>query len=277
MQRPVRTSPDPMLTVPLADGRRRGLAFWDGRLCTYRAEIDLFDPVAGVEPPPSDTRPSRQTDRVHSIDELWEWLLDPRAGAAPHRVTLGDHLAEFITIDALLLRLEAFGFEPDEESRDALVALRDRVAAEWGSVVFLGRVHPAVGRCPDARLDRDLGIGLPDGRRLPISPRFDHPGHHFDWGRHGPATARTARAMIDLAWSTHSDPATDAAVTDLAVTVLAEISGGFAWRAESVADWIATETGDLTGRSEECHGLPPFKWRELGGYRQLSLELGPHS
>ena len=84
---------------------------------------------------------------------------------------------------------------------------------------------------------------------------------------------RTAELLVELTWSSARDPATESAVTDLAVSVLAEVEpdAGFVWRAESVADWLATETGDLVDPSDSPGRRFPTVRRRP--HRQLALDL----
>lgn len=257
------TSIDAWPTVSVSDGSRRGVVAWDPRGATYRAEIDLFESLPAARPV---ARPQ---------EAIWEWLEDPRGGVLPGRLIVGHRLAELVTVDALINRMVSLGFHPDERSRRDLLGLRSEVAARWGSVTLLGRLHPNDGVFSNAWLGRKLQLGLPDGRFLPIQSRFDHPDHQFGWGRSNAATMRTADVLIDLAWSTSRDAATEAAVVDLAVSVLAELNPmtGFVWRAESVADWIVTESGDLALLSGS-HWKANLDQRQRP-FRQLAFDFGP--
>ncbi len=248
--------------VVISDGARHGLVVWDDSKGTYRTEIDLF----GLSGRPG-SAPWRSGTGCSgtSPDRQWQWLADPRPSAIPGRLTIGEGLVELPTVDSLLNRLATLGFAVDGHSRSLLFALRRRVAAECGSTVFIGST------LLEDTMDRTLDLVLADGRRLPIRPRFDHVDHRFGWGCRTSATVRTAAALVGIAWSPSTAAATEAAILDLAVTILAEVKGGFVWRIESVADWIAAETGDLNG-----------SWRpgatEIGrGHRtrfeQLALEL----
>lgn len=248
------------LEADISDGTRRGVVSWDRLRCTYRAEVEVFSPSPGVDQPPA--RP---------VDAVWDWLADPEPGPVPGRLVLGHRPVELLTIDAVVNRLEALGFRPDRASLGALVALRSAVRDRYGSVVFLGRLRPGASGWLRPTVAAEVLLGLPDAEPLPLRPLVDHPAHGFGWGHRGAATIRTAAALVDLAWSSRRDAATEAAVVDLAVTVLAEVRGGFVWRVESVADWLATETGELA--DEVGHVAGAHERYDSPGYRQLSLEL----
>lgn len=247
------------LEVSVSDGLRRGVVSWDPLRCTYRADIDIVAPSHDLEP---------QT--AHTVDAVWEWLATPQPGVLPGRVVVGQHPVELLTVDSLVNRLATLGFRPDRVSLSALFDLRSAVRDRCGSVVFLGRHRPgASGSLPYPT--GEIVLGLPDGGCLPLRPLIDHPEHGFGWGRRGTAAVRTATVLVDLAWSPGRDAATEAAVIDLAFTVLAEIRGGFVWRVESVADWIATEAGELSDEvGRAATGTEP---NTPTGFRQLALEL----
>ncbi len=228
----MRSSED-RLAVTITDGARRGTVSWDRLRCTYRAVIEL------VPPRPMDGSTITPSNEARSLDGLWDWVVDSQAGVLPGHVILGNRLAEILTVDSLVHRLAGIGFRVDQASTASLLMLRREVERRWGSVTFHGRVHPADPSRSAAGVRREIVVEPADGWILPVLPRFDHPDHGFGWGRLAEATMRTASVLVDLAWSTDRDPATEAAVVDLAVSVLAEVRGDFVWRAESVADWIA--------------------------------------
>ncbi len=248
------------VAVPVSDGLRRGVVSWDRRRCTYRAEIDVFDPLPDVEPPSART-----------VDAVWDWLAEPAPGTLPGRLVVGNRPVELITIDALVNRLAMVGFHPDRPSLRALFNLRSVVRERCGSVVFLGHLRPTAPRSSPSVPAAEILLGLPGREPLPLRRLLELHDHGFGWGRRGPAAVRTAAVLVDLAWSQQRDAATEAAVVDLALSVLAELRGGFVWRAESVADWIATETGELADQfSHRTKGAEPS---EPVGFRQLALEL----
>ncbi len=240
-----------LLSVPVSGGQRRGVVSWDRLRCTYRADIDLFAAM-----------PEAQGFAVQTADAVWSWVSESRSGVLPGRLVIGHRLVELVTIDSVVNRLTSLGFHPDGRSLQSLIDLRSAVRDRCGSVVFQGRLRSG---------GRELVLGLPGGRNLPVSPRFDHPEHGFGWGRRAEATFRTARVLVDMAWSPQRDPATEAAVTDLAVSVLAEVTSGFVWRAESVADWIATESAELVTGPDAA--APEFVSGDRPSFDQLSLEL----
>jgi len=248
------------LEADISDGTRRGVVSWDRLRCTYRAEIEVFPPPPGFDSPAART-----------VDAVWEWLADPEPGPLPGRLVVGHRPVELLTIDAVVNRLEAHGFRPDRTSHRALMALRSAVRDRCGSVVFLGRHRPGAPGSSNSTVVAEVLLGLPEAEPLPLRPLVDHPAHQFGWGHRGAATIRTAAALVDLAWSPRRDAATEAAVIDLAVTVLAEVRSGFVWRVESVADWLATETGDLAEADGRFAGAT--ERYESPGYRQLSLDL----
>ncbi len=244
--------------MSVSDGRRCGVVSWDRARCSYRAEIDYFASPPGTGPQPS-----------HPVDAWWNWLADPEPGVLPARVVIGHRPVEFLTVDSLVNRLATLGFHPDPVSLNSLFALRSEVYDRCGSVVFLGRPGPGAAGLPSG-LAGEIVLGLPAGGTVPVRPLLEHPDHGFAWGHRAAATVRTAAAMVDLAWTPQRDAATEAAVVDLAISVLAEVRGGFVWRVESVADWIATETGELgeVGRLAGPSGSGGYQ-----GFRQLSLEF----
>jgi len=244
--------------VSVSDGRRCGVVSWDVARCTYRAEIDYFAPPPGTRPQPS--RP---------VDAWWNWLADPEPEALPGRVVIGHRPVEFLTVDSLVNRLAVLGFHPDPASLNSLLALRSEVHDRCGSVVFLGRPGLSAAGSPPG-LAGEIVLGLPAGGTVPVRPLLEHPDHGFAWGHRAAATVRTAAAMVDLAWGPQRDAATEAAVVDLAISVLAEVRGGFVWRVESVADWIATETGELSDL-RRLAVVPESGGHQ--GFRQLSLEF----
>lgn len=248
------------LTVPVSDGIRRGLVSWDPRRCTYRAEIDVFEPLPHIDPP-----------SARSVDAVWDWLGDPAPDVLPGRIVVGHRSVELLTVDSLINRLATFGFRPDQSSLGALFDLRTVVRDRCGSMVFLGRPRPAAAGSSASVSTGELFLCPPAGDPLPLRSLLELPDHGFGWGRRGPVAVRTASVLVDLAWSAKRDPATEAAAVDLAVTVLAELRGGFVWRAESVADWIATESGDLVG--EAMRMVRRGVSSEPVGFRQLCLEL----
>jgi hypothetical protein len=248
------------LEVDISDGTRRGVVSWDRPRCTYRAEIEIFAPPPGVDSPAART-----------VDAIWHWLSDPEPGPVPGRLVVGHRPIELLTIDAVINRLQALGFRPDRTSLGALTGLRSAVRDRCGSVVFLGRLRPGASGSSRPAVPAEVLLGLPEAEPLPLRPLVDHPAHGFGWGHRGAATIRTAAALVDLAWSTRRDAATEAAVIDLAVTVLAEVRGGFVWRVESVADWLATETGELADEVGRIAGA--HERYESPGYLQLCLEL----
>lgn len=251
------------LVVTVSDGPRHGTVCWDRVRCTYRAEIDVFAPMPGVD--------GRTDHRAPTADSVWAWLADPEPAVLPERVAVGHRPVELLTIDSVVNRLATFGFRPDRASLGALFGLRSAVRDRCGSVVVQGRLHRSARGTPTPRPVAELHLGLPDGEPLPLRPLLEHPDHGFGWGHRGAAAMRTASVLVDLAWSSQRDAATEAAVVDLAVTVLAEVRDGFVWQVESVADWIATESGDLsTGARGMVSGAEASG---PTGFRQLSFEF----
>ena len=254
----MKTRSDERNVVPISDGTRPGLVWWDSERASYRAEIELFPEPTGSERPVE-----------LSSDTWWDWVSDPRPGVLPGRVVIGCRMADLPTIDSLTNRLASIGYRLDRYSHRSLLKFRGIVSERYGSVVFIGRLPPCATASSTAV--GELVLGLPDGRALPIQPRIEHPDHGFGWGRHGEAVVRTAAVMVELAWSAGNDAATDAAAVDLAVTVLSGVRGGFVWRAESVADWIAAEIGELSdvargSASASAPAVEPLP-------RQLALEI----
>ena len=231
-------------------GARNGWISWDRHRCTYRADIDLFGHLdtgsaLGRRPARQDEAGDRsdRTALMLDLDGTWAWLTDGRPGTLPEWVTIGTRVAEFVTVDVLVDRLQRLGLGLDRRSRHRLIDLRSRIEHHWGEVFVCGQVD----ELPEGHeLGRPfhLSLCLPDRRRLPVLPPLGHRDHRFGWGRPDGSTLRTSRAIVDTVWSDRRDAEIRSVVAELALVFLADVRGDFAWSAGRLADWIATGDAD---------------------------------
>lgn len=196
----------PCLSVPIEAGPAGGLLYWLVETCSFGA-------------------------RLH---------FDRR-----HRLLVGGLPGEFITIDGLVNHLRLRGLTLDGRTLDAVQGFRQRVAATFGEVEFVGLADEG---------DPGLFLLAPDGRSLAVGPAIDHPAHRFGWGsgRAGSATdveatLRTARSLVGLAWSQARGPGEEMLAQALAHNFLGDCGPDFSLRANSLCDWYLVDCELSTG------------------------------
>lgn len=151
--------------------------------------------------------------------------------ATAQRFEVGTRFAEFITVDRLLNQLELCGRPLADPSREVAMELRHRISRTFGDAELIGLTMPAGPR---------LLVVLPDGSWREVRPELDDPGHRFGWGRRGPASVATARALVRQArsagWGPHEE------MLMLAVAQLLDEAGpDFAVSANALCDWYLVD------------------------------------